>query len=480
MGGLARVWLALAGLVGGVLCAALGTGVAAAVALAGATVGFRRRGPWRVAGLVAVAFACGVATAALRAVERQPAFDLARSIPSCEVTGRTLEEAGGLGLLASADHVDCGDVVLEDAGVVFLDDVALAPARRFVATGWLVPLRDGGFDGARKRAGAAAAFAATDAEDLGAAGRVHALAHRVRDGLARAAAPLGAPGALLRGLTIGDTGGLDRRTEDVMRRSGLAHLLAVSGSNVAILLGAVAWVLAGAAPVVRTVSCAVALVLFVAVVGPDPSVVRAAGMGAIALVAIASGRRAEPLHALGLALVAALALRPGLVYSAGLHLSAAATLGLVLWSGPLAARVRRLPRAIALVVGATVAAQAAVAPLLVATFGQLPVAGLVANLLALPAVAPATILGLAAGAAGTVADAPAAFLARAAAPFAAWILRVGQGLGEPAWATVNLPPFWGWVLAVPAVVAAARALPRRLSPPRDLETPALTESSQPQ
>jgi ComEC/Rec2-related protein len=469
MAGLARVWLLLAGLVAGVLFAP-SPAAAAAVALAGAALSFRRRGPGRAVALVAVAFAFGATNAYVRLPERQPLTALARTVPSCAVHGRTLEDAGGLGVLVAIDRIECeGRGPAVDAGTAFLDDFEIAAGRAFSAEGWLIPLTTEPFDRARSHAGAAASFRVTTATDEGALPGMHRFAGAVRDGLEVAAAPLGAPGALLRGLAIGDTAGLDGHTEELLRRSGLAHLLAVSGSNVAILLGAVAVTLRNASMLVRVGVCAATLVAFLAVVGPDASVLRAAGMGAVALVALAAGRRAEPLHALGLALVTVVALRPGIVYSAGLHLSVAATLGIVLWAGPIAARLRRLPRPAALALGATSAAQIAVTPLLAGVFGALPVAGLPANLLALPAVAPATVLTLAAAAAAPWSGAVAAALARAASPFAAWILRVGETFGEPAWASLSVPRSWGVVLAVPVVAAAARRIVTLSRPPRRLD-----------
>nr|MDQ3916598.1 ComEC/Rec2 family competence protein [Actinomycetota bacterium] len=359
---------------------------------------------------------------------------------------------------------ECTGAVAEDAGAVFLDDARIGAGRRFVAEGWLVPLGDEAFDRARRRAGAAASLRASAFDDLGDASPLHALAGRVRSGLAGAVAPLGRAGQLLRGLTVGDTGGIDPETEEVLRRSGLAHLLAVSGSNVAILLGAVALVLRKAPFVVRVGACGPALVLFVAVVGPDASVLRAAAMGVIALVALSYGRRTEPLHALGLAAVALVAVRPGIVYSTGLHLSAAATAGIVLWTRPLAARLGWLPRLAAVALAATTAAQVAVAPLLAGVFGRVPLGGLPANVLAMGAVPPATILGLAAAAVAPVAETPAALLARAASPFAAWILRVGEIFGAPAWASPEVPRGSGLVLAVPVLAAAARSVPEALRP----------------
>jgi competence protein ComEC len=354
-----------------------------------------------------------------------------------------------------------------DPGAAFVDDVDLAPGRRFSARGWLIPLVGEPFDRARSRAGAAASFRAVEAVDGGPLPGLHALSGRVRRGLAAATAPLGTPGALLRGLTIGDTSAIDASTEQTLRNSGLAHLLAVSGSNVALLLGAVALALRRAPLVGRVSACAAALLLFVAIVGPDASVLRAAGMGVVALVAVVAGRRAEPLHALGLALVAVVALRPGIVYSAGLHLSVAATLGIVLWATPIAGRLGRLPRPLALAAGATAAAQVAVTPLLAGVFGSVPLGGMPANLLAVPAVAPATILGLAAGAVAPWSEVAGAAAARAASPFAGWVLRVGEAFGGPEWAP-PVPRSWGAVLAVPVVAAAVHRLVKLSRPPRKL------------
>lgn len=465
MAGLARVWLALAGLVAGVVwSASIPPGVVAAAAAAGGGLSFRRRNRARAAAIVAVSFALGATNASIRSPARQPLADLARSVPSCAVAGRTLEDAGGLGVLAAIDRVDCKNGSASGAGAAFVDDLEVAPGRRFSAKGWLIPLGDEPFDRARAHAGASAAFRATNASDDGPLGGMHGFSGRVREGLAAATSSLGASGALLRGLAIGDTAGVDERTEALLRRSGLAHLLAVSGSNVAIVLGGVAVALRSAPLLPRVAACSILLVVFVGIVGPDASVLRAAGMGAVALLALGAGRRTEPLHALGLALLAVVALRPGIVHSAGLHLSVAATLGIVLWAAPIADRLP-LPRVAGAAVGATVAAQVAVAPLLAGVFGGIPLAGLPANLLAIPAVAPATVLGLAAGAASPLWEGAAVVLARLAAPFAGWVLRVGETFGEPAWATVAVPPVMGLVLALPVAAAAVFRLVKLSRPP---------------
>jgi competence protein ComEC len=269
---------------------------------------------------------------------------------------------------------------------------------------------------------------------------------------------------LLRGLTVGDTGDLDAGTVDSLRRSGLSHLVAVSGSNVAIVLAAAAAVGARLGRRLSLGASLAALVVFVAVVGPEPSVLRAALMGALGLFALLYGRRAEPLHALPLALILVLVLRPAMLFSVGLHLSAAATAGIVLWARPIADRVRVLSRPVATIAAATLAAQAAVAPILAAVFGEFSVVAPIANVLAVPVVPPATILGLSAAALGAIDPALGAIPARLAEPLAGWILAVGERLGSLEWASVTVSRSVGVLLGVPVGVAALVAAGRRAAP----------------
>jgi competence protein ComEC len=252
---------------------------------------------------------------------------------------------------------------------------------------------------------------------------------------------------LARGLSIGDTSDMPPALESGLRRAGLSHLVAVSGTNVTIVLAAVMCCIRGLGSASRVAAGLCALGFYVLIVGPEPSVLRAAVMGGIGLAAIAYGRRTEPLNALGLALMAVVAIRPGLALSVGLHLSAAATAGIVLWTDRLVRALATLPPLIALPLAVTLAAQIAVAPLLVLVFGQLSLAAPLANLLAAPAVAPATMFALSAGAVGLVAPAVAVPLARLAGLFSGWIATVGGRLGEQPWAAIDVPRMWGWVLA---------------------------------
>ncbi len=471
--GLARIWIVALGFALGCVW---GEGTASwpfVVALAaGATLlSIRRRSVARIPALLAVAVGLGALAASVRSPFDAAIAEMASSVPQCDVRGTVLEHAGGLGTLVAVDRATCtGYGSVEHPGPVWIDDRIGYSGSPIRARGWLLPLSDEGFDSARRRAGGPAALDVTELEvtrpPVGPAG----VAAAVRDGLARSTQDLGGEsGALLRGLTIGDTEGLGAATVDRFRRSGLSHLVAVSGTNVAIVLGSIL-VLASRLPhKLRLVLSGLGLALFVLIVGPEPSVLRAAAMGGIGLCALAWGRRAEPLHALGIALLVVLAFRPGMVFSVGLQLSVAATAGIVLWTTRLAHALRALPRVAALGLGATVAAQLAVAPLLVGTFGQLSLASPVANLMAMPAVAPATILGLAAGVVGTLSEAAGSAVARVAEPFSAWILLVGNSVGDLEWSSVALPKWGALVIAVPVMIAVGVALRDddrlRLQPP---------------
>lgn len=276
-----------------------------------------------------------------------------------------------------------------------------------------------------------------------------------RGALTRALAPVpDEPAALLAGLTIGDTSGVDVNTTDAFRRSGLSHLVAVSGSNVAMVLAAIAIVTTRLPLVVRGGMALAGVGFYVAVVGPEPSVLRAAAMGVVGVIAYVAGRQATSLNSLGIALTVVLAVKPDLLFSIGLHLSAAATLGIVLWARPIEAVLRRVPALLRAPIAITLSAQIAVAPLLIVTFEELSLVAPVANVLAAPAVPPATLFGLAGGVAALVSEVAGQVVGSAAGPFARWILWVADETAGWSWASVTLSPVWGWVAALPVGLAA--------------------------
>ena len=466
-GPLARVWVAALALGMG---AALGADrslswVAAIACTAGVSSIFRRRHPRVVTtGVALLAFGLGLVGAAVRSDRAAPLRELTSEVPRCEVSGRILETAGGLGTIAAIDVASCGDhPVIADAGVVVLNGQVGAAGERLTATGWLLPLGDDGFERARARLGADALLDVSDMDLAPPPPGPHSAAGAIRRSLIDATDVMDADdAALARGLAIGDTEGIDPATLESFRRAGLTHLVAVSGSNVAIVVGAVAVLARSLSLVMRTGLCAGALALFVLVVGPDASVLRAAAMGAIALVALAGGRGVHPLHLVALAVMVVIGVRPAMVSSVGLHLSVAATLGIVLWATRLDRRCGRIPRLIRTPLAVTIAAQIAVLPIIVGAFGQLSLVAPLANLAAVPAVAPATVLTLAGGVVGLVAPPLGRALAIGAEPFAAWILFVGERTGSWSWAAVEVPTGLAWPLGVPLLVAAWRTAVRPL------------------
>lgn len=202
---------------------------------------------------------------------------------------------------------------------------------------------------------------------------------------------------LLPGLVEGDVSAVPSSMKADMRLTGLTHLEAVSGENVSVVLAVTVAVAraVGLRRRSRVAVAAVALLGFVILARPSPSVLRAAVMGAIVLLAMAVGRRVAPLRALSAAVIVLLAVDPFLARSVGFVLSVCATAAILtvapLWTERLA---RRMPRAVAVTIAVPAAAQLACTPVLVVAFGQLTPYAIPANLLAAPAVVPATVLGV--------------------------------------------------------------------------------------
>ncbi|WP_145227770.1 DNA internalization-related competence protein ComEC/Rec2 [Rudaeicoccus suwonensis] len=208
------------------------------------------------------------------------------------------------------------------------------------------------------------------------------------------------PRGLVPALVIGDTSAMPQELNDDMRATGMSHLNAVSGSNVTLVLMSVIW-LSGWLRIRgrwRLIFAGAALVLFVLLCRPQPSVIRAAAMGAVGLLGVSVARRAAGPPALAAAVVVLLIYDPWLAASYGFALSTLATAGLLFFARPwadwfarfLPSRLRRLADAVAI----PVAAQAFCAPVIVLLQGSVSLIGLPANVLAAPLVAPATLAGV--------------------------------------------------------------------------------------
>src|SRR5690606_21399194 len=206
------------------------------------------------------------------------------------------------------------------------------------------------------------------------------------------------PGGLLPGLVVGDTSALPSHVEDDFRATGMTHLTAVSGSNVAIVVGAVLLLarFGRAGPRLAAALGVAALIGFVILVRPSPSVLRAGVMGGLGLLALASARQRAAVPALCATVAALVLVDPALAGDAGFALSVLATAGLLLlaprWRDAL--RGRGVPRGVAEALAVPAAAQFACSPVIAALSGSVSLVAVPANLLVVPAVAPATVLGV--------------------------------------------------------------------------------------
>lgn len=239
----------------------------------------------------------------------------------------------------------------------------------------------------------------------------------VRRGLTRSSGALPSdPAGLLPALVVGDTSTMPDDLTTAMNATGMSHLNAVSGSNVTIVLVAALWLFGWcrAGWRARLPLALVALALYVVLCRPEPSVVRAAAMGAVGLLGTSWGRPRAACPALGASIVGLLLWDPWLAVSAGFALSALATLGLVLFARPWAAtagarlpwapgsrRHRSATKTLELFC-IPLAAQVLCLPLLVALSGNISWVSVPANVAAEPFVAPATLGGMAVALTGAV------------------------------------------------------------------------------
>ncbi|TDP90232.1 competence protein ComEC [Leucobacter luti] len=264
------------------------------------------------------------------------------------------------------------------------------PGVAMVVRGTLVKLEAGSSSAFGVRVSAARSRSSGGAASTGAAG--------LRTGLRAAAAQISGA-ELVPGLAVGDTALVDQHTDAQMRNASLTHMVAVSGANCALVTSSLGWVVArcGAGRRIRVLVQATALMVFVYIVGPDPSVQRAAVMAAVILLSGYGGKRSVALPALACAIIALLVHDPWQSLHPGFALSVAATGGILLAVPAFTralARWMRVPRWAILPIAVAAAAQMACAPLLVLIQPGLPAVGVLANVVAAPAAPFGTGLGL--------------------------------------------------------------------------------------
>ncbi|QFG25632.1 ComEC/Rec2 family competence protein [Actinomadura sp. WMMB 499] len=336
----------------------------------------------------------------------------------------------------------------------------LVPSQRVRFTGWFREPRE-------DRLLAAVVLVRGSPSVLSPPSGVQRAAETVRARL-RAATDVLPPGqrGVLPAMVVGDTSRIPPDLADDFRTAGLTHLLVVSGANLAIVIGAVVGLcrLAGlgrrrAPPLAVLAVCA-----FVVVARPEPSVLRAAVMGVVGLLALFTGRRRQGLPALGAAVLLLVLIDPALARSYGFALSVAATAGLLVLAPPWRDRLARyLPGPLADALAVAAAAQTAVAPILVMLSGEVGVVSVFANLLAAPVVAPATLLGALAAVVAPFSLPPARLLVRPAGLAVGWIIGIARVTADLPYATV--PWLGGGLGALTLLVAAGGVLLVLRSPP---------------
>ncbi|MFD7612961.1 ComEC/Rec2 family competence protein [Streptomyces sp. NPDC059828] len=304
----------------------------------------------------------------------------------------------------------------------------------------------------------------------------------LRAGLRRATDGLGPDArSLLPGLVVGDTSRIGPELHDAFKATDLTHLLAVSGSNLTLVLcvlvgrpgRALLAERGGLAPRLglslrTTALTGAALTLgFVVVCRPEPSVLRAAACGLITLLAIGTGRRRSLVPALAAAVLLLVLYDPRLARTYGFLLSVLATAALLTiaprWSDAL--RRRGVPERLAEALAAASAAQLLCAPVAAVFAERVSLVAIPCNLFAEIAVAPATVLGFAALAVAPVAIQVAEVLAWCAGVPAEWIAGVARSGAALPGAQIGWPGGWrgGLLLAAAGGLAilAVRVLVRR-------------------
>ncbi len=295
------------------------------------------------------------------------------------------------------------------------------------------------------------------------------IAERVRASLRASVA--GRPAeqrALVPALVVGDDAEMPEDLVADFQTTGLTHLTAVSGTNLTLLVGFL--LLAGRWVGIRG-RWSLLLVIggigsFLLLARAEPSVVRAATMGTVALVGLASGRQ-RGIRAIGGAVVALLLLDPGLATNVGFGLSVLATAG-ILFLAPAwrDAMTRWLPRWAAEAIAVPTAAQLACTPVVAGISGQVSLAAVGANLLAGPAVGPATVLGLLGALLGLVVPWAGTVCGTLASWCVAWIVLVARQGADLPTAAVE----WG-AGPVPLILLTALCLVLALALPRMLASP---------
>jgi competence protein ComEC len=389
--------------------AALGLGGGAAVArLASGGSGIDGLGR-RETAIRAICVATAVGLVAIRIVIRGGASDTAMGLPSgsgpwtATVVGRGSPLAGSQRFTAAVDNPE----VRVDVTAPRYPDIR--PGDRVELSGPIQAPPDGPYGAWLVRSGLAGTLRASGLRQLDTPVTPERAVAILRDASGEALArALPEPQAgLAAGILVGLRERVDRDLATAFTATGLSHIVAISGWNIALVGGLVTTLLARSARRRRAAAVLVTVAAYTVFAGASPSVLRAAVMAGVALTARELGRPGTAVRALGWAITLLLVISPTSVGDAGFQLSAAATAGLLAWATPLSrAAQRRAPRLPAFIVeglAISLAAQAATLPISLASFGRVAILSPLLNLAAVPLVPPAMAAGVVAGLGGALA-----------------------------------------------------------------------------
>jgi competence protein ComEC len=255
--------------------------------------------------------------------------------------------------------------------------------------------------------------------------------------------------AVVRGMVLGDRSLMPEQLEVAFQRSGVTHVLAISGQHVAILAAVIYFALRYfAIPAGMRAGVTMGLIwLYIIIAGAPPSAIRAGVVATFVLAAWVFGRQISALHFMTTMLAAVLAYNPQLVYSTGFQLSVAAVFGILLLTRPLKTLVERTllkpfarpPEQLSNLISVSLAAQIATSPIVAATFDQVSIVGVFTNLVAVPLSGPILVLGLLGSLAGNVTPLLAYPLNACNGFLVTILIRVAQGASSLPFASVTTP-----------------------------------------
>jgi competence protein ComEC len=255
--------------------------------------------------------------------------------------------------------------------------------------------------------------------------------------------------AVVRGMVLGDRSLMPEELEKSFQRSGVTHVLAISGQHVVILAAVIYFALRlFAIPAAIRAALTMGLIwLYILIAGAPPSAIRAGVVATFVLAAPLLGRQVSALHFMSTMLALVLAYNPQLVYSTGFQLSVAAVFGILLLTRPLKSLLERTllrpfakpPEHLSNLISVSLAAQIATSPIVAATFEQVSVVGVLTNLIAVPLSGPILILGLLGSLAGNIYPLLAYPLNACNGFLVAILIQTAQGASSLPFASVTTP-----------------------------------------